>query len=211
MLWLGKGILHDLILLENQLPFFVLDGLYTYVGFGDSSSLSPHQEGQQIKEHKGDQNNEDTPFLKLSHHYFACYDPQQKSDDEKVKGEPIGKEVKHFTDLLRYLFYSRDMEPLMIDEEKWLDSSKNTKTEKSGTPFCATNLDDAGLKFEVKCNKHLLGITLPGCLERFPCFSFSCLFACLPCLICLICFLSLHAFLGASDTLCISSKSHNFS
>jgi hypothetical protein len=45
---------------------------------------------------------------------------------------------------------------------------KKKMEEKSGTPFCATNLDDAGLKFEVKCNKHFLGIKLHGCLERFP-------------------------------------------
>ncbi|KAF5446152.1 hypothetical protein F2P56_031802 [Juglans regia] len=41
--WLREGIQHDLILLENQLPFFVLEDLYTSF-LGDSSSCDHHKE-----------------------------------------------------------------------------------------------------------------------------------------------------------------------
>ncbi|XP_059434097.1 UPF0481 protein At3g47200-like [Corylus avellana] len=198
MPWLGKGILRDLILLENQLPFFVLEDLYT-------SAFSDYQEGQQIKEHKGDnQKNEDTPFLALSRHYFDWYGPQRESIDEEVTTKPIGEEVKHFTDLLRYLlcppnmeqYWTRKMERWTSDEKR-LHLSKKAKKRNSATQFCATKLDDAGLKFKVKYSRRrLLGITFPGCLRRFPLFGSSCVFACLPCVISSICFPSLTCLLG---------------
>ena len=128
--WLAKGIRLDLILLENQLPFFALEKLYRFA-FGNSSKqikehkddlkkedtqvvklscnyfgcLSHHQEGQQNKEHKVALKKEDSPFVKLSRNYFGYYD----KDRDKVPKSiiPIGKKVKHFTDLLRYLLSAK--------------------------------------------------------------------------------------------------------
>jgi hypothetical protein len=202
--WLIVGIQHDLILLENQLPFFVLEDLCTSSFVGDNSSVTFHQEDQQIKEHKGDLQEKDTLFLKLSCHYFAQYDQQQKSIDEKVTEMAIGVEVKHFTDLLRYFLCPQDMENHWNSAEKewWsfeggcMDSSKNKKRRESGTRFCATKLGYGGLKFEVKDDRRLLDITLPGCSGRFPCFVFSFALACLPCLVCLICYPSMACLLG---------------
>ncbi|XP_059449438.1 uncharacterized protein LOC132180578 [Corylus avellana] len=195
--WLRHGILHDLILLENQLPFFVLEKLYMFA-FNDSSVCNHCKEGKQIEEHKEDLKNEDAPFVRLSRNYFGCYDKDKDKEPKSII--PIGEEVKHFTDLLRYLLCPPNMEEYWkrkmkrwTSEEEFLHSSKKTKTTKSGTQFCATKLDDAGLKFKVKYNGRLLGITLPGCLGCFPCFGLSCLCACLPCL---ICFPSLTCLLG---------------
>ena len=38
--WLNEGIKHDLILLENQIPFFILDKLYHHIGTGTSTHNS---------------------------------------------------------------------------------------------------------------------------------------------------------------------------
>ncbi|KAG6630573.1 hypothetical protein CIPAW_13G028400 [Carya illinoinensis] len=65
--WLREGIQHDLIVPENQLPFLVLEDLYTSV-LGDSSSCDHRKEGKQIKEHVEELNKKDSSFLELSRH-----------------------------------------------------------------------------------------------------------------------------------------------
>jgi hypothetical protein len=202
--WLANGIYYDLLLLENQLPFFVLEKLYMFA-FHDSSSCNDREEGKGVTEHKFKLQDEDTPFVKLFRIYFTYYDDQKrKSIGEKVTKEPIGEEVKHFTDMLRYLFCPSHMEKVwkseMVDnwsgKEGCQDSCKKNKKRNFGTQFCATKLDDAGLKFKVKDDTCLLDIKLPGCFGRFPCFVWSCVTACLPCFISLICFPSLESLFG---------------
>ncbi|OMO86290.1 hypothetical protein CCACVL1_09687 [Corchorus capsularis] len=65
----------DLWLLENQLPFFVLQQLYDSA-FGSFPDIYP-------------------PFLELTCNFFELYNAQEK---------PITREVNHFTDLLRAFF-----------------------------------------------------------------------------------------------------------
>ncbi|KAF5469994.1 hypothetical protein F2P56_010548 [Juglans regia] len=77
--YMERGIRYDLLLLENQIPFFVLEELY-----------------------RGDQQNEvlltkKDSLLKLSCRFFRdLYDDEQP--------EPKIGEVKHFTDLVRCFF-----------------------------------------------------------------------------------------------------------
>jgi hypothetical protein len=99
--WLELAIQRDLILLENQLPFFVLEKLYKFA-FNDSSGCNHCEEGKQIVEHKKDLKKQDAPFVELSRNYFR--DCDQYGIGEEVTKTPINEEVKHFTDLLRYLF-----------------------------------------------------------------------------------------------------------
>ncbi|XP_023887842.1 UPF0481 protein At3g47200 [Quercus suber] len=73
--WLEEGIKHDLILLENQLPFFILDELHHHI----ESSPSIHKS-----------------FIELACNYFFHID--------NCKIIPKEKEVKHFTDLQRYFY-----------------------------------------------------------------------------------------------------------
>ena len=59
-------------------------------------------------------------------------------------------------------------------KEKSRDLSKKPKVKSLGIRFCATKLDDAGLKFkEVKGGRRLLDIQAPqpGVLQCFPCFG----------------------------------------
>jgi hypothetical protein len=219
--WLANGIYYDLLLLENQLPFFVLEKLYKFAGFSDSSSsCNHHEEGKLLEEHKENLKTRDAPIVKLFRNYFTYYDQKRKPIDQEVIEEPtgeekterpIGEEVKHFTDLLRYLFCPQDMEKHWARKMAWwsyergcMDSSKKNKKRYSSTQLCATKLNDAGLKFKVKDDTCLVDITVskvtldtclvkddtkePGCLVR--------LFACLICLMCfpLICLLRCFGF-----------------
>ncbi|KAK4592767.1 hypothetical protein RGQ29_017064 [Quercus rubra] len=73
---LKDGIMQDLILLENQLPFFILDRLYDLSGF--------------------------TGFLTLACKYF--FDRKKLPDDKELSTDEM-KGVKHFTDLYRRFYH----------------------------------------------------------------------------------------------------------
>jgi hypothetical protein len=161
--WLENGIRRDLVLLENQLPFFILEKLYKFA-FNDSSSCNHREEGKQVEEHKKDLMKQDAPFVKLSRNYFKGHDQKKQSI--------VGEEVNHFTDLLRYFFCS------IPNQLKPQEVMRNICS--------ATRLDEAGLKFKPVEERRLLDITFPGndCLKHCPCFNLSWLLACLPCLKC---------------------------
>jgi hypothetical protein len=127
--WLREGIQHDLLLLENQLPYFVLEDLYKFACPGN------HKEVEQTKNPK-EVPKQDTPFLKLCRKYFSKYDQQPDSS--------IAAEVKHFTDLLRYFFYPSDL--------------KNKTNKAIDHLYSATKLDEAGVKFKKVEKRHLLDI-----------------------------------------------------
>ncbi|XP_059434374.1 UPF0481 protein At3g47200-like [Corylus avellana] len=182
--WLRDGIQHDLLLLENQLPYFVLKDLY------ESGA-----EGQQMikKVHKEDLKTvlKDIPFLKLCRKYFSKYDRQP---DTNIV---IGKVIKHFTDLLRYFFYPSHLEE---KEKRAIDR------------LCsATKLDEAGVKFKEVKERHLLDIQFQKdkCLEQCPYLNCSWLLNCLPCLKCIFFlehmqpFLELPAFVVNHETDCV--------
>nr|XP_023916185.1 UPF0481 protein At3g47200-like [Quercus suber] len=76
---LNRHILEDLILLENQLPFFILEELHENFSKGHS---------------------ENSLFIDLARNYFYSCIKNIPKEMEKEKGKK--KEVKHFTDLIRY-------------------------------------------------------------------------------------------------------------
>ena len=149
--WLEEGIKHDLILLENQLPFFILDDLYRHIGRFPGFHNS---------------------FLNLAWNYFF--------PNDNCKNIPKEKEVKHFTDLQRYFFYS----PKLESSDRIIEHL-----------YSATKLDTAGLNFKKwekkppEEDRRLLDIQIkkPNPLEIFPCFNCSWLLHCLPCLKCFWC------------------------
>ncbi|XP_050282431.1 UPF0481 protein At3g47200-like isoform X2 [Quercus robur] len=149
--WLEEGIKHDLILLENQLPFFILDDLYRHIGRFPGFHNS---------------------FLNLAWNYFF--------PNDNCKNIPKKKEVKHFTDLQRYFFYS----PKLESSDRIIEHL-----------YSATKLDTAGLNFKKwekkppEEDRRLLDIQIkkPDPLEIFPCFNCSWLLHCLPCLKCFWC------------------------
>jgi hypothetical protein len=87
---LEDGIKQDLILLENQLPFFIFDELYQY-----------HAMSKDIQ----------NSFLMLACNYFFGGDKKISIEKEVKYFTDLQKEkeVKHFTDLLRYFYCPRNL------------------------------------------------------------------------------------------------------
>ncbi|XP_035546128.1 UPF0481 protein At3g47200-like [Juglans regia] len=164
-----RGIRHDLLLLENQLPFFVLKELYQ----------------QYVKP-----NTEEKTLLELSCGFFGDLYHGWKQESKKCfnglvnRRSPNFIEVKHFTDLVRYFFL-----PLGPNQSSPDSSAENQKEGPKGNQkhlhFTATKLDEAGLKFTTPDSAtSLLDIKFRpnGCLESFPIFNLSWFLSCLPCL-----------------------------
>ncbi|XP_054781147.1 UPF0481 protein At3g47200-like [Prosopis cineraria] len=180
--WLNKGIQRDLLLLENQIPLFILDRLYTTV-VPDSDKHGK--------------------FTELAYDYFKCFHPYKKSKSdydevEKPNGNPklfskpksCNSSVqfqeegsyryglaernwesapKHFTDLMRY-FYIYDN---LTQREKGVPSN---------VLRTATKLRESGVSFEKMLDKNLLDINFVkepilswflclGCIPKFTCFK----------------------------------------
>ncbi|MED6122310.1 hypothetical protein PIB30_038604 [Stylosanthes scabra] len=181
--WVNRNITRDLILLENQIPFFVLRQLYVDV-------VVPNERGEEISKHY-------SCFVDLAVHYFAFYDAQMSSCDETkrllernnqsnnkkkddMNGSFLGssrkkatalsmdrdngyRNPKHFTDLIRYFY---------LPYEDF--------GQKSGCPESvlrtATKLQDSGITFEKVLDRRLLHITFE---KKRILSSFLCL-GCLP-------------------------------
>ncbi|KAG7948775.1 hypothetical protein I3843_13G025900 [Carya illinoinensis] len=144
----------DLILLENQLPYFVLKKLYDFVLDGQEN-----QQGQAPS------------FLKL-----AC-DFVLNNQEYSV---PEGKEVKHLTDLLRTYYNLLHLRSKPFDKagsgpeaEQFDEVCSATKLDEVGVKFKVAPPSRSLL--DIKFNKK-------KCLDRCPWLNFSWLLACFPCL-----------------------------
>ncbi|KAM4072235.1 hypothetical protein ACB094_11G122500 [Castanea mollissima] len=136
--WLKVGISHDLILLENQLPFFILKEFH--------NQFSRSEENNNIS------------FRRLASKFFH------------LTGKKLPeKEIKHFTDLIRYFYY-----PSTLKSGNGIISDLHS----------ATELYEAGVIFRTsEKGRMLLDIQFPNMpLKRCPCFNCSWLLNCLPCL-----------------------------
>lgn len=142
---LNDNIRLDLILLENQLPFFILKELY-------EKSYERHSE---------------KPIFQLACHYFRRY-IKKKPEGEKIK------EAKHFTDLIRLSycpdnleFKERKKNPCTATKLyetgvifKLHEGSLDIHFHKS---FCTKKSPCFNFSWLLKC---LLGLTGFGCLEH---------------------------------------------
>ncbi|XP_075645571.1 UPF0481 protein At3g47200-like [Castanea sativa] len=154
------NIMQDLILLENQVPFFVLEELYDFA----YSGLFMYQQ------------NEDNSFLKLVHacffHFWESSGLVRYSDYVKIfSGKK--KKVKHLTDFLRYFLLPQNLKCGRSFER---------------VP-CATKLSEAGVEFKVSKSENggLLDIQFrkSALLEICPFLNMSWLLSCFPCFKCL--------------------------
>ncbi|KAL2319933.1 hypothetical protein Fmac_028902 [Flemingia macrophylla] len=172
--WLSRDISRDLILLENQIPFYVLHKLY--------QDVVPCHDKK--KEHADG-------FVDLAVEYFAFYDTQMSSSDEtklvlkknqsrtnyfsgsllsskkpdnksKNKDRFDKSTTRHFTDLIRYFYLPTD---------SGRDSGCALHVLRT-----ATKLQDSGVSFEKDVKRRLLDITF----EKKPILSSFLCFGCLP-------------------------------
>ncbi|RDY03339.1 UPF0481 protein, partial [Mucuna pruriens] len=115
--WMLSEIYHDLILLENQLPFFVLEELYDLIGMNQEFSL-----------------------LEISFNYLEVGSYETKSPIECPK---------HLTDLLRTSIISSSQFHFGKPGERY----------KIKHLYSASQLLEAGLKFQFSPNKNILDLT----------------------------------------------------
>ena len=168
---LSYSILQDLILLENQVPFFVLEDLYKYA-YGDlPDQHTAYQQNEGCKD-------EDKSFHKLVFDYFLHFwedfGLNRSSDDDCKKMLPgKDKQIGHFIDFLRYLLLPCERAPKRGESIKHLP--------------CATKLTEAGVKFREAQNRlfHDIQFQKSCLLEKCPCLNLSWLLSCFPCFKCL--------------------------
>ncbi|XP_027336739.1 UPF0481 protein At3g47200-like [Abrus precatorius] len=149
--WVCKSTQRDLLLLENQLPMFVLEELHRRVFPGDDCSK------------------EKVSFIELAFNYFEDYYPHKSSQkDEMIKNL---KSCKHFTDLIRYTYL-----PTQVQVEGVNPSQYFTPCRVEYVPRTATKLDEAGVSFEKVQGRSYLDIKF----AKTPILSWFLCFGCLP-------------------------------
>ncbi|KAM3709821.1 hypothetical protein ACB098_02G205000 [Castanea mollissima] len=117
--WLRNTVRQELLLLENQLPFFVIQKIYNlaspnYICFSSRRSS----------------------LIELSFIFFDFFNDHKKIPEPKM-------EIQHFTDLLRF-FQQPPPHP---------NKKPNRVLEMTFPKYSATQLHDAGVKFNVISNK----------------------------------------------------------
>ncbi|XP_075667500.1 UPF0481 protein At3g47200-like [Castanea sativa] len=129
--WLFDMVTRELLLLENQLPFFVIKKIYNLALPSLSNSLS---------------------LIQLTFDFFKHFNIHNKAP----KGE-----IKHFTDLLRFF--------ALPPHDKLPKRDKKTVFPK----YSATQLREAGVKFEVVPNKCLLDLSFKEGVLKIPLLDFN--------------------------------------
>ncbi|KAL4655112.1 hypothetical protein ACB092_01G427300 [Castanea dentata] len=124
---IANAMIHDLLLLENQLPFFVLNELYL-VAFPCLSNTYPFHSSNHV-------------LIELTFKYFGRYNIQCKHARPDVK-------IEHFTDLLR-IFHLPPPEQLPNRDTKLIKHLYSaTHLHKAGVKFEVENRSCLDIKFE---------------------------------------------------------------
>ncbi|XP_058745217.1 UPF0481 protein At3g47200-like [Vicia villosa] len=148
--WIYRITQRDLLLLENQIPMFVLEELHKRV-LGENC----------------------VGFIELAFNYFEDYYPQKlRLKDEMIRN---CESCKHFTDLIRYSYL-----PRKIQEKGVNQSENFTKFSSKYVLRTATKLNEAGISFEKVQGKSYCDIKFKKtpilnwflCLGCIPCFKF---------------------------------------
>ena len=134
-------IKRDLQLLENQLPYFVLNELY----------ISAIQ-GFDFSPFKGSTCTDHPSFLDISCKFF---DYKSCADFSKMEGF----NVEHFTDLRRYVLMQNH--PISKTPKKVVDLPCATKLDKSGVTFKASDVENEDRLLDLKFLTSKRGSILP--------------------------------------------------
>ncbi|XP_028225068.1 putative UPF0481 protein At3g02645 isoform X1 [Glycine soja] len=156
--WVCKLAQRDLLLLENQIPMFVLEELHTRVILGDNGT----------KENS-------VKFVELAFNYFEDYYFSHKPSFE-VEMIKKCKSCKHFTDLIRYTFLPTKIQVEGVNNVSVNPSQHFTPCQVECVLRTATKLNEAGVSFEKVQGRSYLDIKF----EKTPILSWFLCFGCLP-------------------------------
>ncbi|KAL5175423.1 UPF0481 protein [Glycine soja] len=139
--WLTTNVRLDLLLLENQLPFFVLDHLFD-LSMQSYTSLSLPGEGKMAI----------PSFIALTFGYFSFYD----TSNLRSNLSSHGVEIKHFTDLLRTFHLQHPQQSRDVETVEHLPS--------------AAELSEAGVRFKANTTSTccLLDLKFSGGVLEIP-------------------------------------------
>jgi len=140
-LWFDEGITTDLMLLENQLPFFVIEKIYS-LSLSSTNASVP--------------NTIIPSFLELTINYFFLFNKSNLIFDNG------GISIRHFTDLIRIFHLQHPIESRPGREDlnigEWMLNLPS-----------ATELLEAGVKFKVNTkSKCLLDLRFSGGVLEIP-------------------------------------------
>ncbi|XP_054782708.1 putative UPF0481 protein At3g02645 [Prosopis cineraria] len=130
-----KIVERDLILLENQIPFYLLNTLFDHV--------VPTSRKNELA---------CPTFLELARSYFEIYDPYDDKSVDEINTSNLLKQhwdrPKHFTDLIRYFMIPQHLVQHSLPDEDGRHPIIKT----------ATKLKGVGIAFEKVSNKCLLDV-----------------------------------------------------
>ncbi|RYR24432.1 hypothetical protein Ahy_B02g057932 [Arachis hypogaea] len=159
---LSKSIQKDLLLLENQIPMYVLERLYKTIAVD-------------FKKH--------ATFLDLAKKYFRSWDPCSELTENSKNLDR--HQILHFTDLIRraYVPNPKDLKYLEDDNNQNPNNNNNNKKKKKKDlhqDCCfirtASKLNQAGVSFEKVRHRSLLDIRF----ETRPFYGYLLCFGCCP-------------------------------
>ncbi|RDX64461.1 UPF0481 protein, partial [Mucuna pruriens] len=157
--WLFGDVYHDLTLLENQLPFFVLEDIFNSAQCAGMNVEFPFKDVKDIDENCAGPitNVHSLSILAITFHYFRQF------NDHGIQPSQIPSQIdppKHFTDLLRTF-----MQPSPISQDT-LKSGYLNKHIPS-----ASQLSEVGLKFKVRSSSCLFDLKYdhPKGVLEIPC------------------------------------------
>ncbi|XP_068315270.1 UPF0481 protein At3g47200-like [Pyrus communis] len=156
--WMLQNIAPDMILLENQLPFFILKDLFADVPLRDLVA-----------------NGRVHSIIELSYKFFQKTVVRLQENEDTLLANKISScsEVKHFVDLIRTLHLpsltsSQTGGPTscrspevkhFCDRIRRFLPTKKSRTERPLNTPCAKKLHQAGVKFQVSSSKNLFDIS----------------------------------------------------
>ncbi|MED6137022.1 hypothetical protein PIB30_061139 [Stylosanthes scabra] len=161
--WICKAIRRDLLLLENQIPLFVLEKLYNSVLHllrGDDDD-------------DGDKKKFPETFIGLAFYYFEFF-YRQKKDSDITHMTKNYKTRKHFTDLIRYTYLPEIIQnSSSVDPKSCFTSYRKIKQHHIPTRT-AKKLNEAGISFVKVQGKSYLDIKFQKTpiLSLFLCLGF---------------------------------------
>ncbi|XP_016651815.1 PREDICTED: UPF0481 protein At3g47200-like [Prunus mume] len=114
-----EDVFHDVLLIENQIPFFVLEGLYNLVDNGSKRTLKF--------------------FVELTHEFFKASVKIDKFGADRAPVHGVNHGVKHFVDFIRCYYLPTEDEKHEYGHRVYEIPPSVTALEDAGVKFATTS------------------------------------------------------------------------